>query len=125
MICTQPTHSTTSIKLSANDKFIYTYNGSDKYLEKARSCIDYTGITLQEISTNIQITQKDNNLLISNLVLSDKIYQYQITDILGNTTQNGSFEINNGNGNLNIEKLLSGTYFLTINNESYKFMVVR
>ncbi len=126
--CTQPIQSTGTFKMSIDDKYVYIfiYDGSTYNLIKSKSCINYTTVVDNTVSTpKITLNLPENELLITDRSLMDILYSYSITNINGKIVQSGKLEMIEGQGRIYLKDFQSGAYFLIINNISYKFIITR
>jgi hypothetical protein len=125
-LCTKTAYSTTALKFTNDDKFIYDYNRANIFLTKSKSCAVVGVSNLNPIKNVVlSVNPITNELIIQNLPYNFGIFDYQITDVKGRIIIAESIEILNNQSKISIKNLTNGVYFLTLNNVSYKFMVAR
>ena len=128
IICTQPTHSTLSMKLSLYDKYLYKYNAATHHLIKAESCL-LTDINENPIVSTgkTKIHQELNSLIIEGLETETIVFPflYTISDIKGNIIQQGEADYVGTLIRIDISNLINGVYFISFADYTHKFSVVR
>ncbi|MGA2296359.1 MAG: T9SS type A sorting domain-containing protein [FCB group bacterium] len=126
-ICSQVAYSTLTFDLSTDNRFIYDFSGATGNLTKSKSCIDNVSVKeiIPEKNPIIIFNPTSNILILKELNFEDNIYEYKIINIRGEVVAKDNITIINHQCNLDVKNLLSGVYFLLINNFSFKFSIER
>jgi|GEM_PF-3624007 len=113
------------VKLSIDNKYIFTSDVANAKFTKYKTCLQNTNI-IEDKENNYEILVNSNKIIISGIAFQnpDEI-NYTIIDIKGNIIQQGKANYEGQLIRIDISNLINGVYFIRFADYVHKFSVVR